>query len=83
MLELNVVGFVCGTYTNRKTGSVKPFTRIYCTYSLDSCSYSACEVAGTGTDVLYVNRIIEDIAIGDIIEPVYNKYGTCVDIKVL
>lgn len=80
--EFEVIGLARGSYTNRNNGSVKPFTRIYCTYPLDECSLSSCEVEGTGTDVLFINRIIDDIVIGDKIRPVYNKYGTCVDIQV-
>lgn len=82
MFEFEVIGLVRGTYTNRKNGSVKPFTRIYCTYPLDEGSHSSCEVEGTGTDVLFINRIIDDIVIGDKFRPVYNKYGTCIDIQV-
>lgn len=82
MFEFEVVGLVRGTYTNRKTGSVKPFTRIYCTYPLDDSSNSSCDVEGTGTDVLFLNRLVDDIVIGDKIRPIYNKYGTCVDIQI-
>lgn len=83
MYPFTVVGFVRGTYTNRKNGSVKPFTRIYCTYSFDPASNPPCDVQGYGTDVIFINRIIDDISVGDAFRPVYNKYGTCVDIQIL
>lgn len=82
MFEFEVVGFVRGSYTDRKTGKTKPFTRIYCTYPLDESYYSSCEVEGIGTDVLFINRIVDDIIIGDKFRPIYNKYGTCVDIQI-
>lgn len=83
MFKFEVVGLVRGTYTNRKNGSVKPFTRIYCSYPLDDASYSSCDAEGFGTDVIFIGHIIEDISVGDEFRPVYNKYGTCIDIQIL
>lgn len=81
MFEFTVIGLNVGTYTN-KHGDVKPYTRIYATYPLDDSKHSNCSVSGMGCDVFFVNRQLDDIYVGDTFSPVYNKFGTCVDIIV-
>lgn len=82
MFEFEVIGLVRGSYIDRKTGKTKPFTRIYCTYPLDESCYSSCEVEGIGTDVFFINRFVDGVSVLDKIRPIYNKYGTCVDIQI-
>lgn len=82
MFEFEVVGFTRGTYTDRRSGENKPYTRIYCTYPLDTSRDSSRETAGTGTDTIFIKRFLDDLQIGDKFSPVYNKYGTCIDINI-
>ena len=79
MFDFTVIGLNVGTYTNKR-GEVKPYTRIYASYPLDDTRFSNCDISGCGCDVIFLNRHLDFIQVGDIFTPVYNKFGTCVDI---
>lgn len=78
-----VTGIVRGSYVDRKTGNSKPFTRLYLLYDFDEAKYSSCDVIGRGCESVFISHIIDDIQLGDIVRPIYNKYGSCVDIQIL
>ena len=72
-----VIGLRNGSFTDKKTGEVVSYGRIYVTYPFESpdgklpdgCQGEKCEELRVPVDAL------SGVKVGDMIEPVYNKYG--------
>lgn len=72
-----VIGLRKGSFTDKKTGELVSYGRIYVTYPFESpdgklpdgCMGQKAEELKVPVDAL------EGVQVGDIIEPVYNRYG--------
>lgn len=79
-----VIGLRNGSFTDKKTGEVVSYGRIYVTYPFESpdgklpegCQGEKCEELHVPVDAL------SGVKVGDVIEPVYNKYGRVQDVFV-
>lgn len=80
-----VIGVRNGSFTDKKTGKVVSYGRIYVTYPFESpdgklpegCQGEKCEELRVPVDALY------GVKVGDTIEPVYNKYGRVQAVEVM
>lgn len=72
-----VIGKRLGTFTDKKTGEVVSYGRLYVTYPFDLVGGKlpeGCE--GEKAEELKVPvEALDSVEIGDMVQPVYNRYG--------
>lgn len=79
-----VIGLRNGSFTDKKTGEVVSYGRIYVNYPFESadgklpdgCQGEKCEELRVPVDSL------SGVKVGDEIEPVYNRYGRVQEVLV-
>ncbi len=75
-----VVGIRKAKYTDKKTGEVKPYGRVYCQFDEDGDTEGVAVVAWK-IKPEKIDRAA--VTVGDIVNPFYNKYGDVDDISIV